>query len=145
MKIISLQAENVKRLTAVTITPDGNLVQITGKNGQGKTSVLDAIWWALEGAANIQAEPIRKGAEEARIRLDLGEYVVTRTFTRKDGKRRILIALAQFPAGLSQQRLAMLAQLIRGSGTWTKYLGKLRSLKLVTGRGELRAAEELFQ
>lgn len=85
MKIISLQAENVKRLTAVSITPDGNLVQITGRNGQGKTSVLDAIWWALEGAANIQAEPIRKGADEARIRLDLGEYVVTRTFTRKDG------------------------------------------------------------
>lgn len=85
MKIISLQAENVKRLTAVNIAPDGNLVQITGRNGQGKTSVLDAIWWALEGAANIQAEPIRNGADEARIRLDLGEYVVTRTFTRKDG------------------------------------------------------------
>lgn len=69
MKIISLQAENVKRLTAVSITPDGNLVQISGRNGQGKTSVLDAIWWALEGAANIQAEPIRKGADEAQRKV----------------------------------------------------------------------------
>jgi hypothetical protein len=56
----------------------------------------------------------------------------------KDGKRRILIALAQFPAGLSQQRLALLAQLIRGSGTWTKYLGALRSAGLVEGGETLR-------
>ena len=47
LKIIQLSAENVKRLIAVEIKPDGNLVQITGKNGQGKTSVLDSIWWAL--------------------------------------------------------------------------------------------------
>lgn len=87
MKIISLTAENVKRLVAVAIKPDGNLVQITGKNGQGKTSVLDCIWWALAGATHIQSAPIRKGATEARIRLDLGEIVVTRTFTEnKDGE-----------------------------------------------------------
>ena len=30
MKIINLYAENLKRLTAVQISPDGNLVQITG-------------------------------------------------------------------------------------------------------------------
>lgn len=86
MKIISLMAENVKKLTAVTITPDGNLVQITGKNGQGKTSVLDSIWWALAGANHIQAAPIRTGATEARIRLDMGELIVTRTFKRKPAK-----------------------------------------------------------
>lgn len=80
MKIISLQAENVKKLVAVEIRPDGNLVQITGRNGQGKTSVLDSIWWALCGASHIQSAPIRKGANEARIKLDLGELKVTRTF-----------------------------------------------------------------
>ena len=80
LKIIALQAENLKRLVAVHIRPDGNLVQITGKNGEGKSSVLDAIWWALDGTANIQAQPIRKGADRATIRLDLGELIVTRTF-----------------------------------------------------------------
>lgn len=83
MKIVELRAENVKRLTAVSIRPDGNLVEITGKNGQGKTSVLDAIWWALAGASNIQAKPIRDGATEARIRIDLGDLIVTRKFTEK--------------------------------------------------------------
>lgn len=83
MKIIALTAENVKRLVAVEIKPDGSLVQITGKNGQGKTSVLDSIWWALAGAKHIQAAPIRNGAKQARIKLDMGEIVVTRTFQRE--------------------------------------------------------------
>jgi energy-coupling factor transporter ATP-binding protein EcfA2 len=84
MQIISLQAENIKRLTAVEIRPDGALVQITGRNGAGKTSVLDAIWWALVNARHIQSQPIRAGASKARIRLDLGELVVTRRFTRQE-------------------------------------------------------------
>lgn len=82
MKIISLQAENVKKLIAVEITPKGNLVEITGKNGQGKTSVLDSIWWALSGSTNIQGNPIRKGEDTAIIKLDMGEFKVTRTFSR---------------------------------------------------------------
>lgn len=89
MRIINLQAENIKRLVAVEITPKDNLVQITGKNGQGKTSVLDCIWWALEGAKNIQSEPIRKGADSAFIKLSLGEgqqveLIVSRTFIKKE-------------------------------------------------------------
>lgn len=82
MKIIQLTAENIKKLVAVEIRPDGALVQITGKNGQGKTSVLDSIWWALTGARNIQAAPIRNGANQAKIRLDMGDIIVTRTFKR---------------------------------------------------------------
>lgn len=81
MKILSLTAENIKKLRAVEIKPDGSLVQITGRNGQGKTSVLDSIWWALAGADNIQAAPIRKGETKARIRLDLGELIVERRFS----------------------------------------------------------------
>ena len=83
MRIIELRAENIKRLSAVEIRPDGAIVEIAGKNKQGKTSILDAIWWALAGTKNIQAEPIRDGAESALIRLDLGDYIVRRTLTRK--------------------------------------------------------------
>lgn len=85
LKIISLQAENLKRLTAVRIDPKGNLVEIRGRNAQGKSSVLDAIWWALAGAGNIQADPIRKGQERAVVTLNLGDLIVTRTFTKQDG------------------------------------------------------------
>lgn len=84
LKIVKLQAENVKKLSAVSITPDGNLVQITGKNGSGKTSTLDAIWWALAGLRNVQSAPIRTGQQRATIKLDMGELIATRTFTRQD-------------------------------------------------------------
>ena len=81
MKIIRLKAYNVKRLKAVEIAPEGNVVKITGKNEQGKTSVLDAIWWALAGTKHIQEQPIRKGQRKANVTLDLGDMIVTRSFT----------------------------------------------------------------
>lgn len=82
MKIISLTAENVKRLKAVEITPDGNVVTITGRNAQGKTSVLDAIWLALGGgpAAKGTTRPIRDGEAKASVTLDLGDFIVTRSW-----------------------------------------------------------------
>lgn len=83
MKIIKLTAENVKRLKAVEITPDGTVQVITGRNAQGKTSVLDAIWLALGGGAASRetARPIRAGEDKASVTLDLGDLVVTRTWT----------------------------------------------------------------
>lgn len=85
MKIIKFSAANIKRLVAIEITPDGNMVEIVGRNGAGKTSVLDAIWWAICGAGVVQDDPIRHGQERAFVRLDLGELIVQRTFTRTDG------------------------------------------------------------
>lgn len=79
MHIVGMIAENYKRIRVVEITPKGRVVQITGKNGQGKTSVLDAIWAALVGGRAIPEKPVRKGAEKAKIRLNLGDFTVTRT------------------------------------------------------------------
>lgn len=84
MKIVELRAENVKRLRAVEIRPDGALQVIGGRNAQGKSSVLDAIWLALGGgkASKETRLPIRDGEKKASVRLDLGELVVTRSWTR---------------------------------------------------------------
>lgn len=87
MKIASLSAENFKILRAVEITPEGNVVTIGGKNGQGKSSILDAIWVALAGRAAAPPCPVRRGTEKATIKLDLGELIITRTFTEKQGDR----------------------------------------------------------
>jgi len=82
MKIIQFSAENVKRLRAVEITPDGAIQVIAGRNAQGKSSVLDAIWLALGGgaAARATARPIRDGEDTASVTLDLGDLIVTRTW-----------------------------------------------------------------
>ena len=83
MKIISLKASNVKRLKAVEITPSGELVVVGGRNAQGKSSVLDAIWLALGGgpATKATTRPVRDGEDSASVVLDLGEFVVTRTWS----------------------------------------------------------------
>ena len=50
IKINNLEIENTKRIKAVKLEPTANgLTVIGGRNGQGKTSVLDAIAWALGG------------------------------------------------------------------------------------------------
>lgn len=84
MRVVNLQAENIKRLVAVDITPKEDMVVITGENGAGKSSVLDSIYYALGGASIIDSEPVRKGTEKGSVRVDLGEYIVTRTFSKKN-------------------------------------------------------------
>lgn len=83
MKITNFRAENFKRLTAVSIKPSGDIVEITGKNSQGKSSVIDAIWATLGGAEAIPEVPIREGAKDAMVFLDLGDMTVTRKFRPK--------------------------------------------------------------
>ena len=82
MKITSLQLENVKRVKAVSITPAQNgLTVIGGKNGQGKTSVLDAIAWALGGESYRPSSAQREGSvlpPKLHVVLDNG-IVVERT------------------------------------------------------------------
>lgn len=82
-RILRLEAENYKRLGVVEITPEGDVIEITGANGEGKTSVLDSIWAALRNADHDVVEPIRQGADHAVIKLDLGRLKVKRTFTPK--------------------------------------------------------------
>lgn len=61
--INELQVENLKRIKAVKLEPSASgLTVIGGKNGQGKTSVLDAIAWALGGEKFRPGNPTREGA-----------------------------------------------------------------------------------
>lgn len=91
MKLVKLTAENFMRLVAVEITPDGAVVQISGRNGAGKSSILRALEAALAGKAALPADPVRHGAKEARIEVDLGDFIVTRT-VKPDGTTALTVA-----------------------------------------------------
>ena len=93
MRIIRLAAENIKRLKAVDIEPDGTLQIITGRNAQGKPSVLDAIWLALGGgqASKDTPRPIRDGETSAAVTLDLGDLLITRTWDAEKGKTELKV------------------------------------------------------
>ncbi len=79
MKILKLVAENFKKLSAVEITPDGNVVVISGKNGVGKSSVLDAIEATLCGG-KMAKKPIKEGEIRAKTEIIMDGYKVTRKF-----------------------------------------------------------------
>ena len=104
MHILELIAENYKRLRVVEITPKGRVVQITGKNGQGKTSVLDAIWGALVGSKAIAEKPVRAGALKARIRMKIGELIVTRVIS-PNGTHTLTVETAKGVKVASPQKM----------------------------------------
>lgn len=105
-RIVKFSAENFKRLRAVEITPDGNTVVISGRNAQGKTSVLDAIWCAVGGrAANRDVpRPVRDGEDSATVSLDLGDIIVTRDW-KADGKSTLSVTSAEGAKFPSPQKM----------------------------------------
>lgn len=97
IKIASLQLENVKRVRAVALTPTENgLTILGGRNGQGKTSVLDGIAWALGGDRYKPTGAAREGSvlpPDIKITLSNGLLVERKgknsalTVTDPEGKR----------------------------------------------------------
>lgn len=78
VKINSLEIENVKRVKAVAMEPsESGLTVIGGRNGQGKTSVLDAIAWALGGDRKRPTDARREGsATDPHLKVTLSNGVV---------------------------------------------------------------------
>lgn len=78
VKINSLEVENVKRVKAVALEPsEDGLTVIGGRNGQGKTSVLDAIAWALGGDRKRPSDAKREGSmTDPHLRVELSNGIV---------------------------------------------------------------------
>lgn len=76
--ITSLEVENVKRIKAVALTPaPTGLTLVGGNNNQGKTSVLDALAWALGGDRFRPDAAVRDGAmAPAHLKVTLSNGVI---------------------------------------------------------------------
>lgn len=76
--ITALEAENVKRIKAVALTPaPTGLTLVGGNNNQGKTSVLDALAWALGGERFRPTAAQRDGAvAPAHLKVTLSNGVI---------------------------------------------------------------------
>ncbi len=123
VRLAGLEIENVKKIRAVSLRLEGDVTVLEGKNAQGKTSVIDSIWYALGGSSSHPPEVVRRGAEKARALLDFSDFTVERKWTTKstqlyvtmkDGKRvaspqSFLDALVG-PNGLAFDPLAFLTR-----------------------------------
>lgn len=164
VKITALNVENVKRVRAVHLTPaESGLTVIGGRNGAGKTSVLDAIAWTLGGAKFAPSDAGRDGAATppaTRIELSNGLIVerkgrnaalkVTDPSGQKAGQALLDSFVSAFaldiPAFLQaspKEKAEVLLQAIGVGDELAKYAAHdadLRQERLVTGRA-LREAE----
>lgn len=102
-RVVRLEAENVKRLRAVAFDPAKHAVIIGGANAQGKSSLLDSLFYALGGGRALPEMPIRAGEERATIRVDLGGLTVERVI--KPGGATLVVRNAEGDALQSPQKI----------------------------------------
>ncbi|WP_422928625.1 AAA family ATPase [Singulisphaera sp. PoT] len=91
MRLHGLRIENFKRVQAFDFRFNkAGTIEICGRNGQGKSSVIDAIWAAIGGKDASPDQPIRSGARAASVVVDLGEIRVERRWDLKGGSKLIV-------------------------------------------------------
>ncbi len=133
VKINKLEIENVKRIKAVQLEPNASgLTVIGGRNRQGKTSVIDAIAWALGGDRFRPSAAQREGAltpPDLRVELDNGliverrgknsELKVTDPSGRRGGQQllnefveQLALDLPRFMQASSREKANTLLQII---------------------------------
>ena len=78
-KIRKIVVQNFKGIREVELTCAGkSMIEIAGENGQGKSSLLDAIETAFCGASVAPEKPLRIGSEEGQILLETDTLRITR-------------------------------------------------------------------
>ncbi len=80
-RLVEWWVTNVKRVRVMHIRPKGPILEITGRNDQGKSSAIDSIMYALGGTKSIPKRPIRDGAKRAEVVVNLDAVTVTRKWT----------------------------------------------------------------
>lgn len=80
-RILSMEVRDIRRirLADVRFDEDQRVVVVSGRNGAGKSSLLDSFLYALVGPDRKDTpHPVRDGAEEGSVFLDLGSITVAR-------------------------------------------------------------------
>lgn len=87
--IVRLSIENVKQVRIMDVMPNRYLTKISGANGAGKTSVLDAIFYALAPRKTITPALLRQGEKKGFIRVETNTHIITRHLDAKGGTLEI--------------------------------------------------------
>lgn len=114
--------EHVKGIRGCQVEiSDGSLIEVTGGNGDGKSSFIDAIWYALLGTQPLAKgrklpkghTPVTQGEDSGSVVLSLDghpSYVVTR---RWDGAGRPTVQVVNSDTGRAEREpVALLRSLV---------------------------------
>ena len=113
MRVSRLELADFRNISAASFTPGQALTVICGKNGQGKTNLLEAVWLLTGGKSFLgakDAELIRRGCEfsvlEGSFTSDGAEKTIRLTVGAKGSQRPGRTAKLN---GVDQGRAAALA------------------------------------
>ena len=86
MHVLKIEGKNFMRLKTVDVTLDSGVVEITGKNRQGKSTLLKMIE-GLGGKRSMPEEPLTRGQKKGEFKVYLGEdepqFIAKWTFNDK--------------------------------------------------------------
>jgi energy-coupling factor transporter ATP-binding protein EcfA2 len=88
VRLHELQVEGFKKIKVVRFKLRKGITEIAGRNGAGKSSVLDAVKVFFDGLPRAKGEltePINNNVERAIIRGRIGDMLVSRVIARKKG------------------------------------------------------------
>lgn len=95
MKLIGLSIQGLRKIRAAELDFDGkHLVQIRGKNGAGKSTVLDSILYLFKGTKAIPADVVTHGEAKGIIVGQVDGYTIRRVID-PDGKSSLTVEGAE--------------------------------------------------
>lgn len=74
--LLRISIKNFRGIVELEVEPQGRSFTVRGKNGSGKSSAVDALWWGLGGA--IDGEVVRRGAPAAETEIAFDDYLIRR-------------------------------------------------------------------
>jgi hypothetical protein len=91
MKLIGLSITNIRKIRAAELDFDGqNLVEVRGRNGAGKSTVIDSILFLFSGSRAIPSGVVTSGEDRGIIVGTVGAYTVRRVITA-DGRTTLSV------------------------------------------------------
>lgn len=90
MKIETITINGFKKLQQFAIDPAGKSVEIKGRNGQGKSSIIDAIWCTLTGK-DVPGVPVNRDSVTAKIVVGLDDGHTARLSFSSKGNKTLVV------------------------------------------------------
>ena len=87
--LVRVQAESFKNVKVIDFIPNRYVTKISGGNGAGKTSALDAIFYALAPRKTLTPTLIKQGQKKGFIRVETNTHIITRKLDEKGGTLQI--------------------------------------------------------
>lgn len=77
-----LKITNFKSIAEKEInTPNDESFSLKGHNGAGKSAVIEAVQWALQGNKHVSKTAIKKGETQTEVILETDAFTITRKWT----------------------------------------------------------------